>query len=409
MKTKYLLLPYLIIIVVIPALISHLARPLRLNAALLETGMDILMVITAAVGLILTITKKKSRFRGWIPLLALLLLVLLPQLYLWKSQKRGFTELRTIYRFALLYITLFAVPLEIHFHRHELCRLIGGFCLFGFGCCLYELYQHPRIWEAMSFFSGKEGQVQSFFDNTNRFGAYCALWFILCLFAFELSRNKLWFLSAGFFGFFLVCTWSRGGIMLAILFCLGYLISCRRRLGTKTLLMLLADILIVLAVLFIIPTTRRFMISLIGLDAGVSGRDRIWSEAWKFYLEGNPLFGHGLGTQIERIMIERLSTNVNTHNMYLYLLICGGITLFAFYVLSLVMLFRRGRYRHHFLIPFLCAFLVYGFFEMAGSPFDYWHLSNLFTICLFTLPALAGRDGIHSGTHTHQGQLQNNN
>ena len=392
MKPKHLLIPYLIIIVVFPALIAHLAVPLKLNAALCENIMDGIMILTAAAGMVSLIIRKKSGFKGWIPLLGLALLVLLPQLYLWKTQNRGFYELRIIYRFALLYITLFIIPLEVHMHRKEICLIIGLFCIFGLVCCIYELVQHPRIWEAMNIFTGKGSRVESFFEQKNRFGAYCALLLILCFFAEELSENKLWFIPAAFFGFFLVCTESRGGLVLTAIFCLGFLLSYRRRLGTKTILMILADLAIVLCILFIVPQTRELLMALMRPESGVTGRDRIWAVAWNYYLESNPLIGHGLGTQIERVMIEQISSNVNTHNMYLYILNCGGIALVAFYIFSLVVLFRRGRYRHHYLIPFLAAYLVYGFFEMAAAPFDYWHLSNMFTICLFALPSFAGVD-----------------
>lgn len=194
-------------------------------------------------------------------------------------------------------------------------------------------------------------------------------------------------------------------MLLVLLFCLGCLLSYRKRLGTKTLLMILADLLIVVSVLFIIPQTRNFLNALIRTDDGVTGRDRIWAEAWNYYLEGNPLIGHGLGTQIERIMTERLRMNVNTHNMYLYILNCGGLLMMVFYVFSIVWVLQRGRYRHHYLIPFLIAFLVYGFFEMASAPFDYWHLSNMFTVCLFFIPAALGLDHqhhhrSHSSVHT---------
>ena len=54
------------------------------------------MILTAAAGMVSLIIRKKTGFKGWIPLLGLALLVLLPQLYLWKTQNRGFYELRII-------------------------------------------------------------------------------------------------------------------------------------------------------------------------------------------------------------------------------------------------------------------------------------------------------------------------
>ena len=388
MKIKHLLLPYAFVIVVLPAILAHLAGSWRMNVSLWETVIDILMVVTAGVGLVMVGIREKSKFRGWIPLLALLLLVLAPQMFLWKSQNRGFYELRTIYRFALLYITLFVIPLGVRFTHREICLLIGCFCVFGLVCCAYELWAHPRILDEMISTQGYG--IMSWFGQRNRFAAYLALWLILCVLAMLLSENKLWLIPGGVFALFLVFTESRGGLVLTGMFCIGMLISYRERLGTKNILMIFADLALVFFGLLFFGPTRDFFISFIGLDRGVTFRDRIWKVAWSFFLESNPIFGHGLGTEIERIMIERIGRDYGTHNMYLYILVSGGILLMAFYIFSVITLLRQTRhhkFRKHYVIPMLIAFLVYGFFEMAAVPFDYWHLSNMFTICLFMIPS----------------------
>ena len=51
-------------------------------------------------------------------------------------------------------------------------------------------------------------------------------------------------------------------------------------------------------------------------------------------------------------------------------------------------------------ITSLEGFLVYGFFELAGTPFDYWHLSNMFTISLFFIPAALEHSHHHSHSQT---------
>ncbi len=396
MKIKHLLLPYAVIIVVLPAVISQLAGPWRLNVPLMENIVDGLMVITAVVGLVLVCIHEKSGFKGWIPLLALLLLVIAPQMYLWVTQNRGEYELWTIYRFALLYITLFVIPLGVRFSRREICILIGCFCVFGLVCCAYEIWKHPRIVEEMSATQGYG--IMSWFGQRNSFGAYLALWLILCVLAMQLSESKLWLIPGGVFAFFLAMTESRGGLALAGVFCIATAISYRGRIGTKTLLMIFADIAFVIIGLWIFPPTRNFVQSLIGLDRGFNTRGVIWKEAWNLYLHSNPLFGHGLGTEIGRYMIEQIGQNFGTHNMYLYILISGGLLMMAFYVYSIVVLLqhtkpvhRHHKYRSHYVIPMLIAFLIYGFFEMAAAPFDYWHISNMFTVCLFMIPATLAR------------------
>ena len=405
MKLKHALIPYVLIIVILPAILYHLGSPFGLPQSTWDWILDGLMAAVTVVGLAAVIIDRKKKFRGWIALLVLLIFFLLPQLFLWKTQDRGFVILRQIYRFSMLYVTLFIIPMEIHLRRKELCILIGCFVVYGLICCAYEIVRHPTFWDSMSFFTGKATSgVESFFDQKNRFGGYLALWIILCIFAVELSENKLWIIPAVIFGVFLVATESRGGLLLTGVFILVMLFSYHKRLGFSNTVMIFLDIAVVLALLFLIPTTREFIFSIIDVDRGVTGRDEIWQVAWDYYLESNPLFGHGVGVEIERIMIERISANVSTHNVYLYILNSGGISLVIFYVLSYIIILNHPCYRHHYLIPLLIATLAYGFFELACIPFDFWHLSNMFTVCLFFIP---GSSGLREHHHQHHHNRSN--
>lgn len=415
MKLKHALIPYVLIIVILPAILVHLEAPFGISPSVWNWILDGLMAAVAVIGLIAVIIKRKKKFKGWIALLVLAVFFLLPQLYLWKTQDRGFYILRQIYRFALLFITLFVIPLEIHLRRRDLCILIGCFVIYGLICCVYEVIQHPTFWDSMAFFTGKgkaASGVESFFEQKNRFGGYLALWIVLCVFAVQISHNKLWLIPAVIFGVFLVATESRGGLLLVGVFLLVMLVSYHKRLGASNTAMIFLDIAVVAALLLLIPTTREFIRSIVDVDRGVTGRDKIWQVGWNFYREANPFLGHGIGVQIERVMIERLSMNVSTHNVYLYILNSGGICLVIFYILSFVIILNHPCYRHHYLIPLLIAVLAYGFFELACAPFDFWHLSNMFTVCLFFIPGVSGlrehrshhhHHHHHDGSHTKDG------
>ena len=401
MKLKHILIPYAVLLVVIPALITHLFVPLKIDRNLWETIMDVMMAVVSIGGLIIVVIRRKKHFHGWLPLLSLLVLVIIPQLWLWQTQSEKFSQLRQIYRFALLYISLFIIPLEIHFSRRELCILIGALCLFGFFCCGYEIWKNPRVWESMRFFSHKKAGVMSFFGQRNRFGAYNALWMILCLFAFQLSEKRWWLIPCVFFGVFLIMTESRGGLLLGGMFIFCSFLSYRKRIGAKNTAVILVDLLIIALLLWLIPPVRNFAESLIDVDRGVTGRDRIWQVSWDYYREANPFFGHGLGTPIEQIMIDRLGAVVSTHNVYLYILNSGGICMILFYIFSFAFLLRYHCRRRHYLIPLLISVMVYGFFELACTPFDYWHLSNMFTICMFFLPSAAAFRRLRTGIPIH--------
>lgn len=390
MKLKHLLIPYVLIIVILPGILAHIGAPFGVSMNVWQWIMDGIMAVTAIVGLIAVLVSRKKDFQGWLSLLVLLLFFILPQLYIWKVQAKTFIELRPIWRFVLLYITLFIIPTEIHFSRKEMCIIISLFVVYGMVCCGYELIQHPRLWEAWSSVTGKRiFAVESFFEQKNRFGAYLSLWSILCIFAFVLTEKKYWFIPPVFFIVFLIATGSRGGILLLAVFCFCCLISYHRRIGWKNLGMIFLDLAIVALIFWMLPPIRTFINNWIDVDRGVTGRDSIWRVSFDYFREANPFFGHGMGVQIERVLIERLGNDVSTHNMYLYILNSGGICLVVFYILSFVLLFRHHAYRHHYLIPLTIAVVVYGFFELACTPFDYWHLSNMFTICLFFFPAVS--------------------
>ena len=390
MKFKHAVFPYILYILIIPALTAHLAKPLHLDAARWETVTDIIMAAAAMIGLCAVIIIRKKNFRGWLSLILLFALVILPQLYLWHTQQKNFYYLRQICRFGLFSITLFIIPQEVHYTRKELCLLIGCIIAWGLFCCGYEIWKNPKVWEGMHYFSGKASTVTSIFEQRNRFGAYTALWLILCLLAMQMSKSRIWLIPAAVFAVFLFMTESRGAILLAGLYSLFSLISYRNRIGTKNLLMILLDIVLVLGLLWMIPPIRHFITALIDTDRGVTGRDTIWQVTWNYYLESNPLLGHGLGVQIERIMAERLQHLVSTHNVYLYILNSGGILLMLYYISSFVIILQHKHYRRHYHIPLILAVLAYGMFELACAPFDNWHLSTMFTVCLFFFPAAAG-------------------
>lgn len=383
---KNLLIPYAFLVVVLPAMVTYWPNAFGLPTAQWELIIDGLMAVTALLGMLIAVIRRKREFSGVLPLFLLMILVLLPQLYLWDQSAGSFRQFRAIYRFALLYITLYILPLEVHLSKQAVCGLIGAYCIFGFFCCGYEVWQHPNIFEML--LTGDGYRVVSFFQQRNRFAAYIALWLILCVFAEELSHKPIWLLPAAVFSFFLLLTKSRGSLLLAGVFLLCCLISYWRQIGIKNLLMILIDIAIIGALLWIFTPTRNFILNLIDVERGVSGRDRIWSASWNYYQEGNTLFGHGLGTDIERILIERLSVNVSTHNVYLYVLNLGGICLMLFYAISVILLLRLHCHRPHYLIPLLIATAAYGMFELACASFDYWHLSNMFTVCIFFIPAV---------------------
>ena len=392
---KLFWIPYILIIIFIPASNLYFGPVLGLSWAEWELALDILMAAFAVIGLAVVLFRRRSHFIGWQPLVFLTILFILPQFYLWYTNQWGFIELQQVYRFVLLYLSLFIVPLNFHYTHKERLILIGCICFCGLCCCAYELRLHPRIWEYSGLFSDRPEQIMSIFQQKNRFGAYLALWIILCVYAIYISGNYLWLIPSLIFSAFLLLTGSRGALLLVGVFLILFIFSFREKLGTKNTLLIFADIAILMVILFLIPQVRERILALLRLDDGVTGRDKIWAASWELYRESNPLFGHGIGYEIERTLTERYQLKVSTHNVYLYILNCGGISLLLLYILSFSWLMQFHCHKTHYLIPLLIATMVYGCFELACAPFDYWHLSNLFTVCLFFIPSVVIRNHKH--------------
>ena len=114
MMFRLLWIPYILIITIIPALNLYFGPILGLGRADWELVLDILMAAAALIGLIVVLIRRRSRFNGWQPLIFLTVLFIIPQLFIWHSSQWGITELRQVYRFCLLYLTLHPAEFPLH-------------------------------------------------------------------------------------------------------------------------------------------------------------------------------------------------------------------------------------------------------------------------------------------------------
>ena len=107
--------------------------------------------------------------------------------------------------------------------------------------------------------------------------------------------------------------------------------------------------------------------------ASLNGRSRIWDVAWE-HIYAHPFLGQGYGAS--RLLLpqdDRLfDAALNTHNLYLELLVSGGITLLALFVLAVaIALIRSARARRIDAMIALLFFLMIGVAEstsFSGLP-----------------------------------------
>ena len=64
MKLKHALIPYVLIIVILPAVIYHLGAPFGISTSTWDWILDGLMAAVAVVGLVAVIIKRKKKLSG---------------------------------------------------------------------------------------------------------------------------------------------------------------------------------------------------------------------------------------------------------------------------------------------------------------------------------------------------------
>jgi len=111
------------------------------------------------------------------------------------------------------------------------------------------------------------------------------------------------------------------------------------------------------------------------VETGGSGRLDIWRGAWSLFVS-NPIKGLGFGGHMFR-------TNKVVHNMYLSTLVDTGITGFALFIVSIVLiLIETIKLRNVELFAFVTSILVIIFFLDVHSHKYFWNVIMLITIVI---------------------------
>ena len=67
-----------------------------------------------------------------------------------------------------------------------------------------------------------------------------------------------------------------------------------------------------------------FLVNILERSVTISGRTRIWTSCLR-YIEAKPLFGYGILTSDEYIVMTGMRAGTNAHNIVLTYLLSGGI------------------------------------------------------------------------------------
>lgn len=219
-----------------------------------------------------------------------------------------------------------------------------------------------------SQFQINNGRLIIFDENPNSISSRMALGFIILyylLFNGKKTLGKYRFISILFFLpiiNFVIATGSRGSFLILILSLFIITLLAKIRIIYKvTLGVITVGVSAYIFITFIESSLfERFM-----NEGLLDSREDLWSNALSIAID-NPVFGVGEeGYWIE--MSKRTNKVLDTHNLFIYLLVCGGSMALITYLFFLVRLFKKSylQYKNKNILPMIL--FVFFIFLMAKT------------------------------------------
>ena len=165
--------------------------------------------------------------------------------------------------------------------------------------------------------------------------------------ALIIIEKKRW-IFAGLFGLIaltLALTFSRGGYLGITLALAFFIVFGWRRFETKarTFFVSLAFLFLAIFLIFGSPVFSRFLSSFDASEGSAQGRLIIWQQSLTLF-EQSPVMGVGLGNYSSALNFgESYRNSVTAHNLYLDLLVEGGVFLLFFWLAFLAIIFKQGK------------------------------------------------------------------
>lgn len=121
------------------------------------------------------------------------------------------------------------------------------------------------------------------------------------------------------------------------------------------------------------------MVNILGESSDLDGRRQIWTMVLATFSR-RPLTGYGMGSDI--VFDVWQSDNVSTHNYFLSILIYGGIIAIVFYLLLIILFYRKNKpYLYRQISRFLMLTLVIMNLEGIAENYGF----NEMTVCFWVL------------------------
>lgn len=197
-----------------------------------------------------------------------------------------------------------------------------------------------------------------------------------------LEQNRTF--KTKYFIFLIIClvtivyTRSSTGIVLFLLWFIYYLISPKLsfKFSLKKVMPLLVLIYIGVVFFRVLDKINPILLYLFGKDATFSGRTNLWATAINYFKE-RPIIGYGLR---EESIITFYGRSYTSHNLFLEILITGGIFLFCVWIFILLVLMKKNslilnrEIKNHTSMVFVLYFIACLF---GGSIYQYRWMAML--------------------------------
>ena len=254
--------------------------------------------------------------------------------------------------------------------RIALALVIAGLIIGALS--VYAYFFWPEIGQASAALAGSDVgiRMRGVTAQPNSLGVISALTILLAVMhfrAFTIRQRVLVGVAILMASFCLIYSDSRTNIA-ALALCLLLWVVCRAN-AAINLFVVAGIALSACLVTVFVPDVSAYL-SRSGSSeeiASLNGRSRIWDVAWE-HIYAHPFLGQGYGSS--RLLLpqdDRLfDAALNTHNLYLELLVSGGIALLALFVLAVaIALIRSARARRVDGMIALLFFLIRGIAEVA--------------------------------------------
>lgn len=192
-----------------------------------------------------------------------------------------------------------------------------------------------------------EGRLTFFGSNSNTVGVYLSMSFTIIIIMIFNRQNYfrgktfLLLLSLPSMLTMIGLTGSRGALVIVAVGLVFFFITYKTSLVKRILILSGGLLVFVFSVQKILES--EIMQSRLddALSGNSAGRDMIWDIALNIFFE-SPLSGHG-ATGYEYLMIQNNSgTYMDTHNLFLYLMVTGGIVALMLFVVFLIMVYKSA-------------------------------------------------------------------